>query len=1219
MKILKVELQNINSLKSNEPIVIDFKSKNFENIGLFAITGSTGAGKTTILDAITIALYHKVPRFNKANVKAGLVDVVSYGATESLSRVTFESVGQVYEAHWSIRLVGKNGKLLTNPKEEVRFKNITQQKILAEKKTEVQKAIEEAIQLTYNQFLRSAMLAQGEFAAFLTANTKDKGSLLEQITGEEIYKKIGYVILDKKSKNQKNVDAIKAKINNEDILSNEVEQELKEKLELTKESIKKVKNQEQLNDKKISWFTKYNQNETNAKQLESDFKRLNTEKHNNKEIIDKLNNYEKSFSIQPVYNELNRLEALIKKTTIEIEENSKEVSLAEDLKKYNQTLISSAKEKLLLQKQEDFKWQEKLEKVIAVEIEIQNAKVLNDKKFEEKTNKQKEIDVAYEKIVLEEKNIKELIISLDRAKNYIESNKKDKELTQLKTAWISKLTLREDYLKNKNNIDLNAIKKKLKNLKSNLLLFKNNLDVSLHKKNNIDKKLAQLLDEANKNNIDEVLKQNKELNNKKHTLLSLLQLSESYKLNFDKLTDFTRKINDFKEEQKKLINNINSQENDLKVKSQFLENAEEILSLQRTIKSFETERLQLKKGEPCGLCGSKVHPYVEDLDYKDNVSEAKLKFDILKKEYDSLLASKNINESKYSANSILIKNLKKDLEETNDKNQTILVQFSSFKYPEITVLDIEKIRNEINSTNKELEQTGTVLIELNKLKNEISLLENDRSKQLELVVENENKHTEVFQNITQLEQKYVDNELLLNEILNKIKEIENELIPELNTYGFAIPEIGFLKILNEDISNRISTFNKGVEAVNEREQKLALLKQNLISLKENHQKAKVELSIINTDFKDVALKYSNFKTKRHEILDESISIENKKLELVNLINQLEKNVLNCQKTYDDSNEKLLKLSQSFKEKVKNNNDFKISLKENSISFIKLLREFNFENRNAFEKTQLTKQEAETYSLIKDSIREKEGNLKGRLDAYEQINKKLISEKSFNQTFEEVKNLKESLEASLENFSKTLGGIQEKLSLNEDIKLRNKKVFDEVILAEKELNKWIKLLNLLGGSKDAFNTYVQRLTLKNLIGLANIHLAKLNKRYSLKLDDVYKQGEELNFKLIDHYQTDELRYVDTSSGGEKFIISLSLALALSDLASSNVRIDSLFIDEGFGTLDTNSLETVISTLETLQSQGKMIGIISHVENLKERIPIQIQITKKSNGVSSVTIV
>ena len=122
-----------------------------------------------------------------------------------------------------------------------------------------------------------------------------------------------------------------------------------------------------------------------------------------------------------------------------------------------------------------------------------------------------------------------------------------------------------------------------------------------------------------------------------------------------------------------------------------------------------------------------------------------------------------------------------------------------------------------------------------------------------------------------------------------------------------------------------------------------------------------------------------------------------------------------------------------------------------------------------------------------------------------------------------------------------------------------------------------------------------------------------------MEETYKPKEELNFNLIDHYQTDQARLVDTSSGGEKFIISLALALGLSDLASKNVKIDSLFIDEGFGTLDSNTLETVISTLETLQSQGKMIGIISHVENLKERIPTQIQITKKSNGVSVVEII
>jgi exonuclease SbcC len=178
--------------------------------------------------------------------------------------------------------------------------------------------------------------------------------------------------------------------------------------------------------------------------------------------------------------------------------------------------------------------------------------------------------------------------------------------------------------------------------------------------------------------------------------------------------------------------------------------------------------------------------------------------------------------------------------------------------------------------------------------------------------------------------------------------------------------------------------------------------------------------------------------------------------------------------------------------------------------------------------------------------------------------------------------------------------------------------EELTKQENVIRKWEQLFALLGGSKAAFNTYVQRLTLTNLIAFANVHLYKLNKRYSLKMKEDFKDNEELVFELVDHYQSDQQRLVDTSSGGEKFLISLSLALGLSDLASHNVEIQSLFIDEGFGTLDNNTLETVVSTLETLQAHGKMIGIISHVENLKERIPVQVKVLKKRNGQSIIEV-
>ncbi len=260
-----------------------------------------------------------------------------------------------------------------------------------------------------------------------------------------------------------------------------------------------------------------------------------------------------------------------------------------------------------------------------------------------------------------------------------------------------------------------------------------------------------------------------------------------------------------------------------------------------------------------------------------------------------------------------------------------------------------------------------------------------------------------------------------------------------------------------------------------------------------------------------------------------------------------------------------------------------------------------------------------YTKNKEEIKEKKLKLKTLKEVNVKAKEALHKSKNFETSETESKVSLEDLKIKNKFFSTEKGKIAEAFRKDQEIRDRNQEIYKKIDAQAEVCTVWKVLFKIIGNSKDAFNIYVQRLTLKHLLDLANVHLFKLNKRYSLKLEEVYRSKEELNFNLIDHYQTDQARLVDTSSGGEKFIISLALALGLSDLASKNVKIDSLFIDEGFGTLDNNTLETVISTLETLQSQGKIIGIISHVENLKERISTQIQITKKSNGVSVVDII
>ena len=165
--------------------------------------------------------------------------------------------------------------------------------------------------------------------------------------------------------------------------------------------------------------------------------------------------------------------------------------------------------------------------------------------------------------------------------------------------------------------------------------------------------------------------------------------------------------------------------------------------------------------------------------------------------------------------------------------------------------------------------------------------------------------------------------------------------------------------------------------------------------------------------------------------------------------------------------------------------------------------------------------------------------------------------------------------------------------------------------------WELLSKLIGDQTgNKFNNFAQELTLKHLLNFANRRLVKLHSRYILSMP---QSGEDDDLAIVDTHMGNERRSVKTLSGGETFIISLALALGLSDLAASDVKIESLFIDEGFGSLDPEVLETTISTLEQLQAESnKTVGIISHVDSLKERIFPQIQLEKQTNGFSTMKI-
>jgi exonuclease SbcC len=198
----------------------------------------------------------------------------------------------------------------------------------------------------------------------------------------------------------------------------------------------------------------------------------------------------------------------------------------------------------------------------------------------------------------------------------------------------------------------------------------------------------------------------------------------------------------------------------------------------------------------------------------------------------------------------------------------------------------------------------------------------------------------------------------------------------------------------------------------------------------------------------------------------------------------------------------------------------------------------------------------------------------------------------------------------------LGSLEQQLKDDVEARRRWEAGGAELRAAEAEALRWGRLKELIGSADGAkFSRFAQSLTLRQLIGLANAHLEVLAERYRL----MAAPGDELDLRIVDLYQANVDRPMESLSGGESFLASLALALGLSELASRHHPIDSLFIDEGFGTLDTETLEVALSALENLRSRGKTIGLISHVELLKERLTTQVRVVRGAGGTSRVEVV
>ena len=290
------------------------------------------------------------------------------------------------------------------------------------------------------------------------------------------------------------------------------------------------------------------------------------------------------------------------------------------------------------------------------------------------------------------------------------------------------------------------------------------------------------------------------------------------------------------------------------------------------------------------------------------------------------------------------------------------------------------------------------------------------------------------------------------------------------------------------------------------------------------------------------------------------------------------------------------------------------LSRSEAEFVAAMVPLDFVDEKQFLDARLSVEQRDELAIRAKKLDEHKTDLNARQKDRETRLATEITKKITDQLLVELEPQFKKYEELLKELRDIIAALKHKLNENMSAKERIKEKQSAIEAQKKECCRWNNLHELIGSADGKkYRNFAQGLTFEMMVGHANRQLQKMSERYLLIRDDT--QPLELN--VIDNYQAGEIRSTKNLSGGESFIVSLALALGLSHMASKNVRVDSLFLDEGFGTLDDEALDTALETLAGLQQEGKLIGVISHVLALKERISTQIQVTPQTGGRSQIS--
>ncbi len=1217
MKILRLTFQNLNSLAGRH--AIDFTAPPLVDSGLFAITGPTGAGKSTLLDAITLALFGRAARYREPNPG----EVMSRFTGECWSEVEFSCAAGTYRARWALRRArGKSdGKLQAPERKVIRLPDET---VLTSKVDESNRKVEELTGLDCDRFLRSVMLAQGEFAAFLRASVSERTELLEKVTGTGIYSILSIEAYEAAQQARADLEHTRMSASDLRALTPEERTQKEGERNIARDDLARRRTTVTALTLRLEAAKRYRSWATAHALLLQQREAAEKDRQAFAPDASRLSRHEQAL---PLAHRLEALDALTKTTSaladqIGAAEKQHEALSKTAVASQEATAAARAAQEHLRAGEAELRalWAD----VTRIDQEVtQRAAAQRDAAAAE-TSLRTELQRRQREWQDDAAKERRLADEVARLEAWLMNHARDATLAACLPEWERGMTewatLAAAYEK-RNDEHTHALEAGRTRRADRAARAEEERQATrqLEERLDLQRGAERQLEDARQGRAPEAWEA---AHRAAVTAVSqserLCQLAAETEETRSALQRVETRVSTLGQEAERLRGVREAQALALTARTAEVQARSDALDLQRQLQDLAGRRHVLIDGEPCPLCGSREHPHaILPASGDEAVSRAGELLGMAKR------AEADAREAVQQADVALMRAeternaAKQTMADVRQRLATLLEQqqqtAASLQLTAFTgASDAARVRNEAQQR----------LAQIDAARERQRVVEQDVRRMREAAAEAERRAATArtaAATAAALDEQARSTLALAARAREEALEAAASAKTRLSA-ALRDPSVDLATPASAE--QGLGGLRARLVSYRETQDKHAALQAGLGTLRATLQERRVHLDELHTRATAAATRreeaerlHEETREARRQRFGERSPVAEERA-FLEALEEKNRQLQACTAQAEDARTARVR-AQTALDHLRAQHATRTSERDGLEQEIH--REAAATGVGSIADARaalLPRSEAQTLAERREKLAREALTLETRISSSEAARTTFAAEAMTDAGAVDAVDaaLREANEAE-RGATDALAAVELALKQDDAVRARLASLAGTIALKEKEAARWQRLSDLIGSaSGTAFARFAQGLTLDQLVRRANAHLALLNRRYALQ-----RAAEgPLELQVIDHFQFDATRPMASLSGGESFLVSLALALGLSELASGRVAIESLFIDEGFGTLDAETLDVAMCALENLRTRGKTIGVISHVDAMKDRIRTQIVVRKLTAGRSTLDV-